>query len=287
MSRLFGRIAVLSLAVALVAPVPAQGQVGRLLKKAKKAVQQDRNPASGPALTEALVRATLNGLQAQLPVLDRRDDLSRQRDAALAERSKLFDAHPGEGEAYSEATAKNSMCRDSVFNQLDDAMQTKMAAMGEQLANDPQKQAAMLREMMAVQQKAMQMMQAGDTAGATRLQREFSQKQTGADPKADTAKVDQACGKSPAKPAWLVKADADAEHADSLNAQMQRLEKQAVSDGIHASGVSADHFSQVRERIWTWWSQRDGATPNRGFTKDEVKILKSHQAEIEKVENIL
>jgi hypothetical protein len=286
MSHTTRRLAILSLALALAAPLPANAQLGGLMKKARKAMQHQDNPASGGSLTDALVRSTLKGIEAQLPILNQRDAMSKQRDAAVTERSKLFDAHSGEGEAYSDADSKNAICRDSVFTLISDQRQADMANMGQQIAADPQKRAALMQQEMAMQQKAQQMMQAGDTAGARKFQMQAAMAMAGVDLKADTAKVDKACGRPPAKPAWLVKADDDADLADTLNARMQRVEEKAVSDGIRASGLTADQFNQVRERIVTWWAQQGGPNPNEGFTKEEVAILGSHRAEIEKLESI-
>lgn len=287
MSHTTRRLTFLSLVLALAAPLPASAQLGGLLKKARKAVQHQENPTSGSILTDALVRSTLKGMEAQRPILNQRDALYKQRDAAQTARSKLFDAHPGEGEAYSDADQKNAICRDSVFSQIDDERQAHMANMGQQMAADPQKRAAVMQQMMAMQQKAAQMMASGDTAGARKLQMATAMKMAGVDLKADTARVDKACGRPPAKPAWLVQADADADQADTLDARMQRLEQQAVSEGISASGLPAEQFTQVRERISTWWVHQDAPDPNEGFTKGEVAILKSHQAEIEKLQDIL
>ncbi len=286
MSHTTRRLAILSLALALAAPLPANAQLGGLMKKARKAMQHQDNPASGGSLTDALVRSTLKGIEAQLPILNQRDAMSKQRDAAVTERSKLFDAHSGEGEAYSDADSKNAICRDSVFTLISDQRQADMANMGQQIAADPQKRAALMQQEMAMQQKAQQMMQSGDTAGARKFQMQAAMAMAGVDLKADTAKVDKACGRPPAKPAWLVKADDDADLADTLNARMQRVEEKAVSDGIRASGLTADQFNQVRERIVTWWAQQGGPNPNEGFTKEEVAILGSHRAEIEKLESI-
>ena len=138
-----------------------------------------------------------------------------------------------------------------------------------------------------MQQKAMQMMQAGDTAGAMRLQRDFASKQLGIDPKADTAKAVQTCGKPPTKPAWLAQADADADRADTLNVRMRDLEEKASSESVRLSGVSADKFTAARERIARWWGQQQDDDPSRGFAEGEVKILKSHRDQIAKLEDIL
>lgn len=287
MAHTKGRLAILSLVLVLAAPLPVTAQLGGLVKKARKAVQHEENPTSGSSLTEALVRSTLKGLEAQRSLLRQRDAMSKQRDAAVTERSKLFDAHPGEGEAYSDADSKNAICRDSVFTQIDDQHQSNMSNMGQQVAADPQKRAALMQKMMAMQQKSAQMMASGDTAGARKLQTAFALEMSGVDPKADTAKVDKACGPPPAKPAWLAKADADADRADTLNARMQRTEAQAVSEGVQTSGLSAEQFNQVRERISSWWAHQGGPSPNQGFTKGEVKILEAHRAEIAKLEDIL
>ena len=99
------------------------------------------------------------------------------------------------------------------------------------------------------------------------------------------AKVDSRSGAERADLFDLYLADAD--RADTLDARMQRLETQAVSEGISASGLTADQFTEVRERISSWWAHQDAPDPNEGFTKGEVAILKSHRAEIEKMEDIL
>jgi hypothetical protein len=279
-------IATLAVALAVAAPAPGYAQIGGLVKKAKSAVQRQRDAPSGPQLTAQAVEGVLKGLEAQMPILDQRDAVSKQRDAALQDRSKLFDAHPDGSEAYSEAESKNEVCMDSVFTQINDARGAKLAAMGQQLAGDPAKLAAFEKDIMAMQQKAMQMMQQGDTAGATRVQLEYRYRLTGADPKADTTEAVKACGAPPVKPTWLVTADADAARADTLNGRMRDLEERASSTAVTASGLSAEEFAQVRERIITWYEQQDSRYPNQGFTDAEVKLLRARQAEIAKLERI-
>ena len=296
MSRILGRLAIGACLVALATPAPARAQLGGLIKKAKKSVeqhQQDPNarPSSafGPELTEQTITGVLRGLAAQNRLLDQRDSLARQRDALLTARGALVENHDAEIDAYQTGTEKNRDCRAGVLERESEAMQAKMAIASQQLMSDPAKLAKFQKDMMAVQTKAAQLMQKGDTTGAVELQIAFARQIAGVagTPKADSAKADQECGPAPTKPGWMVQGDADAARADTLAARMRDLETQANDAAIRESGLPAAQFAQARERIVNWF--RGGRDNNhlQQFGKAELNLFHEHQAQIEKLERVL
>lgn len=291
------RMAVVALTIALAAPVPANAQIGGLIKKAAGKVvdQHQDNPnarpssAFGPELTEQTTTGVLKGLEAEQRILDQRDLVAQKRDALQDASNTLTAPHDAERQAFTSATGRWNECRNGVFDRLDQQQQARVAEQQKQLLSDPAKLAQFQKQIMAMQEKSMQLLQKGDTAGAMKLSQDFALSQSGLkiDPKADTAQAIKECGAIPVKPDWMVKAELDDAKADTLSTQVRNLEDKAQAAGVSASGLSAEQFAQARERLVNWYRGGKDNNSVQRFGKAELQLIHEHQAEIEKLERVL
>lgn len=296
MRRWISPLAALGLSAALLLPATSHAQFGGLLKKAKKAVSGDSSsgPASGkpsnafgPELTAQTFAAVMKGLNAELPLKQKRDALAKQVSDILNAHSKLVDSHQAEGDAYQKATNDHEQCTDAAWGQIDENRDAAAQKKQQEMASNPAGMQKLQQEAMAMSQRFAELMAKGDTAGAQRLQLEFARKSLGIDPKNDTIAVEKKCGKAPAKPAWLRQADSLWARADTLNHQVSDLEATTATRGVQASGMSAVDYNLARERIVNWYYGGDSHTQYQQFGAGERKMLEAHQADIKRVAEVL
>jgi hypothetical protein len=285
-----------SLALALTvlaAPAPASAQLGKLIKKAAKAVDKSQdNPnalppsAFGPELTEQTLVAVLNGLDAQERMLAQRNTVADQRDALATQRQKTLMGHDEEQSAFRQATDHWNQCRDGVLQQIDNKIQAGMAAYQQKLVSDPGKLAQWQQQMMTMQAHVMQMLQKGDTAGAAQYARTTQRKLAGVggDARADTAQATRTCGNAPPKPAWLAQADADQARVDSLDERVRDLETRANAIGASTAGMSQLQFANGCERIMYWYDGVSGGTVRQRFNDAEVALFNKYKVRIATLE---
>ena len=288
------RICMAAVAAMIVVPAPAHAQLGGLLKKAKKAVetQASQNPnarpssAFGPELTEASMTAVLKGLNAQTPIFARINALNEQRDSVSNAEAKARDGHGAEQQAYDAATDTRRECVSQALSRIDDTREAKVQGYAQSIIGDPAKLSALQKAMIAAQAQSAQLMAKGDTAGAARVQVEAMSKQMGiaADPKADTVQAERGCGKPPAKPGWMLAADADAARVEAYDRQTRDLEHQVQAEGARVAGMSPAQFALAHERILNWYHGGRDNNSVQQFGAEELKVLHAHEAEIEKLE---
>lgn len=295
MRRWISPLAALGLSAALLLPAITHAQFGGLLKKTKKAVSGDASSDSrsgrpsntfGPELTAQTFGAVMKGLNAELPLKQRRDALAKQADSAQNARAKLLGAHEAERDAYQKAKSDHGRCTNAAWNRIGDEHQAAMEKWQQQILSTPGGVQKVQQQTIELSQQMAALMQKGDTAGAQRLQVEFAHRTLGIDPKIDTLAVEKQCGKDPAKPAWLLQADALDARADTLNRQVADLESTTAARGAQESGMSAVDYNLARERLVNWYFGGESHTKVQQFGADELKLLNAHEADIRRVAEV-
>ena len=266
-------------AFAVSVPAVSHAQLGGLVRKAQNAaankVIENKNlrPSSafGPELTAETLDAVLRGLaatDAKLAEADRHREARRTLDARL---SKSLDAHQKDRESYDNLRIKVDQCqsdfRDKRRNELEAEFEAKRA--------DPAQQAKLMQLTIAYGAKLAAAQQKGDTAEYRRLTLEMSKAQ-GVDPVADSAAVISACGRVPAKPAWLIEQDSIRALAARGDSQVREAEESAQAAGAAASGMpSRNAYAMARERVMHWYMEKRGASPIQHFGAEERKLLEA------------
>src|SRR6185312_7223976 len=222
-----------ALALALVSPACASAQFGGLIKKAKKVTHTEAAAApvaGGPQLTEQSVQGLLRALPVIQGMTQTRSSLVTRQQAASREYSSVTEQHDAENAAYNKSTQDIGSCRDDAFSKINDAHQKAMQA---NLMSDP----AAMQQYMELARQTAALQAKGDTKGAIELGQQFQAKMLGVSPKADSAQVDKECGKIPAKPAWLARADSLAALSNTLSDSVRSIENRMGTEGARASGM--------------------------------------------------
>lgn len=296
MKRLRSALWAIGIFAPLAIPVTTSAQIGGLIRKAaRQAIEKPAENASalpssafGPALTEQTMTAALHGLEAQQALLLRRDSVAARQDALSNARSKLTDGHDADQQAYNAAGDTWNSCMDDQFGKIDQERGVAMQAVTQKLMADPAKMQAFQQQVMAMQLKARQMIQQGDTAGAKALADDFTRKMLGAgSAESDSTRAIKTCGNAPAKPTWMVQADADWERETVLGDTIRILETAADSTGAHTAGMTVEQFGNARERIMYWYMGQKSGTMQQRFDDAELRLFKEHKAEIMKLDRVL
>ena len=142
--------------------------------------------------------------------------------------------------------------------------------------------AQMMEDIQRLTMQQQERLAAGDTAGAQSAAAELM-KRLGADPKADTAKAITTCGRAPAKPAWLTRADSLNEESNRLLQEARALQQRADTVGAQAAGLGEQQFAVAQERVeayvrsdgkpGTLWCYSDAERTALGARMAELKEL--------------
>jgi hypothetical protein len=285
-------------AVALLAltAVPANAQLGGLMKKVKeKAVQaaaekaglDTKAPGSDGAaptfddvtveLTAARVESLLKGLQAAQAVLTENGGIAavmKQREAVEAQIKSLDERANAVSSGYHAAHSRWKSCESDVRKGLEksheDQARQAMAAM---VAN-PQLAAEKGRAAAAMQQEMSKAIAANDSTAAKKAMMAYY-KYWGVDLTKDDAFVVSKCGALPLKPQAMVDLETANARRDSIDVQARAIETRAVLEGSRASGLSEQAFAMARERA------QMAATGTRSrFTKAELAAIDAKKSEL-------
>ena len=282
MPRFISHLLAPALTLALVSPACASAQFGGLIKKAKKVTHTEAAAApvaGGPQLTEQSVQALLRALPVIQGMTQTRSSLVTRQQAASREYSSLTEQHDAENAAYNKSTQDVGSCRDDAFSKINDAHQEAMEAKQANLMSDP----AAMQQYMELARQTAALQAKGDTKGAIELGQQFQAKMLGISPKADSAQVDKECGKIPAKPAWLARADSLAALSNTLSDSVRSIENRMGTEGARASGMDIVAYNVAFERLTTWYHAPNGSG---NLSKAEYAVLDSHKQQLEQYAGI-
>jgi len=282
MPRFISHLLAPALALALVSPACASAQFGGLIKKAQKVTHTEAAAApvaGGPQLTEQSVQGLLRALPVIQGMTQTRSSLVTRQQAASREYSSLTEQHDAENAAYNKSTQDVGSCRDDAFSKINDAHQKAMEAKQANLMSDP----AAMQQYMELARQTAALQAKGDTKGAIELGQQFQAKMLGVNPKADSAQVDKECGKIPAKPAWLARADSLAALSNTLSDSVRSIENRMGTEGARASGMDIVAYNVAFERLTTWYHAPNGSG---NLSKAEYAVLDSHKQQLEQYAGI-
>lgn len=297
--RLTSTLFALFTLVALCA-VPAQAQLGGLLKKAAKKAAENKienkvdekvesataKPLGGDPLTEATLDALLNGLSLE------RETQEKTKQLWTAIEAKAKDVSEAERVAGNEPDAWNRASRDverCISNSLDKAntqhekdMPQKMMTLVSSANANP----AVVEKIQAAG-KAMSDAQAkGDMPAFVRAYGNYI-KMFGFDVAKDSAIAFGTCGKLPPKPASVVTLERLQAEVTRLSDERRDAEVEGEARAAKAAGMPADKYALARERLWAWNAARKQKQASRSLTKDEDALFSARAADIRKIESLL
>ncbi|MHB1329565.1 MAG: hypothetical protein ACYC2K_15315 [Gemmatimonadales bacterium] len=268
----------------------AQGQIGGMLKKAKKQMEQAVTgaPAESPIpfddvileLTDARLAQVVSGLEAGRAIVSGGQDgpslasLSQDRERAIDERVRLHDANSAAIERYRQSSLRIRDCRDEAFGAIERAQQERYT---ERVVSDP----ALQQVMMSLAQELAAATQAGDTVAMRRVHRRLQEAARIAVSAADSAAIDSRCGRMPAAPAVLAQIDSLEGRERNATQAIRRIEERASSEEVAASGLDARQLGMARERIILFLSA-PADRPARGFSPTERTTLGSRRSELQR-----
>src|SRR6185437_2676798 len=282
MPRFISQVLAVGLTLSLAIPASASAQFGSLIKKAKKATSSEAAAtptAGGPELTEQSVQGLLRALPLIQNMTQTRGSLVTREQSASREYGSLMEQHGAENAAYNKSTQDVGNCRDDAFSKINDAHQKAAEAKQANLMNDP----AAMQQYMALARESAALQAKGDMKGAIALNQQFQAKMLGINPKADSAQVDRECGKVPAKPAWLARADSLSTLANTLSDSVRSIENRMGTEGSRASGMDIVAYNVAFERLTTWYHAPNG---NGNLSKTEYALLDSHKQQLEQYSGI-
>ncbi len=132
--------------------------------------------------------------------------------------------------------------------------------------------------------------QKGDTAAVRRLTEEMYMALAGENPRllaaADTASARRACGAVPARATWMAQYDSLQGRYDKAASEYRDKQQQAATAGAGASGMPADRYNVLRERLEMLVRAADNKlTVNADQT--ELDLVKQHRDQLRAVERAL
>jgi hypothetical protein len=280
------RLTLTAALIGLAAPAPAHAQFGKLLKKAKHAVDQAKSDSTSSSaneasmnhppgwleLTNARVGRIIDGLQAKLHLVSTADGIGV---AAMNERAQQMEQalpsiDPEAETRYDNAVGDQRFCMEKTRDTLDRAHEGDARAAAMQMATDRQR----AMQMGALLQKAQEARARGDTAEATRLQRQMMAPMLAIGEK-DSLEAVKRCGQVPVKPAELVTYDSLTAAHQTLIERVRAVQIEADSVAAERSGMTREQFDMAKERVLAYV-----AGDKHGLDRVELAALDVHHDEI-------
>jgi len=287
------RLGLAAALIGLAAPAPAHAQFGKLIKKAKHAMDPSKSggtsatadeasanhPAEWLELTSARVGGMIDGLQAKLHLVSTADGIGV---AAMNERAQKIEQElpkidPEAETRYDNAVGDQKFCMEKTRDTLDQAHQGEATAAAMQMAYN--RQSAM--QMGALMQKAQEARARGDTAEANRLQHEMMAPMLAIGEK-DSLEAVKRCGQVPVKPADLVTYDSLNAAHEQLIERIRAVQNEADSVAAERSGMTRQQFDMAKERVLSYV-----AGDKQGLDKAELAALNARHDEIDRLATAL
>ncbi len=284
------RSAALAALLAGLSAPSAEAQMGGLLKKAKKQMEQAvvGAPSETPVpfddlileLTEARLAQVVSGLEAGRQILSGGQggpslaSLSLERDRAIDERVRLHEMHRAEIERYQRNSVRIRDCRHEAFGAIERAQQERYT---ERVAGDQ----ALQQVIGKLAHELSAATQAGDTVAMRRIHRRMQEAARIVVSAADSAVIDSRCGRMPVSPTVVAQIDALAEQERNAAQAIRRVEEHVSSEEVLASGLDPRQLGMARERIILFLSA-PADRPARGFSPAERSSLSSRRPELQR-----
>lgn len=288
------RLTLTAALIGLAAPAPAHAQFGKLIKKAKHAMDPAksdsaqrtagndgsmRRPAEMVDLTSARVGGLIDGLQAKLHFVTTVDGIGL---AAMNERLETIEQHlptvdPNQETRYDNAVSDHQTCMEKTLEEVARSHQSEREAAAMSSAFDRDKAMKIGTWM----QKIQEARQRGDTAEANRVQGEMQREISApylAMAHQDSAEAQKRCGPAPVKPADLAALDSLRAERDTLSERIRAVQNDADSLAAERSGMTRRQFDMAKERVLSYLGGS-----KQGLDKVELNALDARHDEIERL----
>jgi hypothetical protein len=278
-----------------IAALPAEGQLGGLLKKAKeKAVEaaaekagldtKSENANKPPAYDDVILElnaqridALLRGLEAHKKVLTANGGVVavlKQREELEAQMPALNERANAVSSGFYNARSRWSSCESDVRRAMEKTHEDEARKMAASMVANPAGAAEKARSTSAAQQSLAKAIADNDSLAVRKWTIEYY-KAWGIDLSKDDAAVKAKCGDAPTKPSAMLELDKANARKDSLDVQARAIESRAVLEGSKASGLSEQQFAMARERA----QMAVNGTRTR-FSKTELAALDAKKSEL-------
>lgn len=287
----------------IIAPADADAQLGGLIKKkateAAKSRVESKVPQAKPAedlsklgspFTAASLDRVLNALEINARAWMKSDSLAK-RIEPLERQMADFNASKGAEEinAYQTKHYEWTECRREATQAhraanagQNEAMARKMEAMAK---SDPMAAQKWAMEFAQMHQQANTMFAKGDTAAGLELQRTWYKKH-GMESALDLSEAEllARCGREPGAPAALATRNDLQSRLDTLRTRKRDAELAAQERARNASGMSAEDFHPMNERLERWYAIAvKGEKGDRFWSNEEGALLDARKARITRI----
>ena len=294
--RLPIRITGMLFALIAIAAMPAQAQLGRLIKKAtEKAVDKKVEekveevtpvpPMAGDPVTESSLDALLKGLSLELETSAKTKQLWTAIQAKAKEVTEAERAAGNEPDVWHKASRDVERCVNSSLEksnkQHEEEMPQKMMQLTGSGANSPA-----IAKLEIIGKRMNDARAKNDMPAYMRAMTDYAAL-LGFDAAKDSAVAFGVCGKLPVKPASMVKLEQLQAEVGRLSDERRDLENETDARAAKAAGMPADKYALARERLWAWSDARKQKKAPRVLTKDEDALFTARASDIKRVENML
>ena len=277
--------------------VPAQAQLGGLIKKAAKKATESKiedkvesvtpvKPLAGDPVTEAALDALLRGLSLELETKDKTKQLLTAIEAKARELAEAERAAGNEPDVWRTANRDVERC---VSNSLDKSNERHAAEMPQKmmaLTSPGKDNTALIARLESLGKRMSDAQAKGDSPAYLRAFADYT-KLLGFDVARDSAVAFAACGKLPPKPASLITLERLQAEVGRLNDERRDAEAEGDARAAKAAGMPADKYALARERLWAWAAARKQKQVQRALTKDEDALFSARANDIRKIESML
>lgn len=276
--------------------LPAQAQLGGLIKKAAKKAAENKvedkvesataKPLGGDPVTAETLDALLKGLSLELETRDRTKQLLTVIEAKAKEVTEAERAAGNEPDAWHKASRDVERCVSNSLDKSNKKHEQEMPQKMQALMMSANANSAVIGKLQAVG-KAMSDAQAkGDMPAYVKAYADYT-KMLGFDVARDSAVAFAACGKLPPKPASMVTLERLQAEVRRLNDERRDAEAESDARAAKAAGMPADKYALARERLWAWAAARKQKQASRALTKDEEALFSARASDIRKIESML
>ena len=200
----------------------------------------------GEELTEDVLDAAIRGMQAEVASTARADSIDREIDVLRKQRAAV-----DEQQTYHADIDRYRQCVGAFLGQMEGNLLREVSIRAHRSAATDAEMKKWEDGYVAYTTELTGMLQRGDSAGASKLRRDFWHSiGRDIDTRADTLAAEKAgCGAAPTKSKGILAE----ERMDSLLNVSRQTREQYHASGAKASGLAAHRYDLALERIRTWW----------------------------------
>jgi hypothetical protein len=283
-------------ALIAVCAMPAQAQLGSLMKRAAKKAAENKvdekvddataKPLSGDPVTESTLDGLLKGLSLEMETKGKTKELWTAIEAKAKEVTEAERAAGNEPDAWHKASSDVERCVSSSLSKSNKVHQQEMPQKMMALTAPGKDNTELIAKIDLIGKRMRDAQAKSDMPAYMRAMADYT-KMLGFDVAKDSAVAFAACGKLPAKPASMIKLEQLQAEVNRLSDERRDLENETDARAAKAAGMPADKYALARERLWAWSDARKQKKSPRAVTKDEDTLFSARAADIKRIESML